>query len=93
MALAACFTVMTAQGVNDSIKTDTLPELIVNADGQIEMADKTLLLPTALEKKHSSNGFELLSVMQTTELDVPRTSAALNTSARRVENMPARLGW
>ena len=85
MALAACFTVMTAQGVNDSIKTDTLPELIVNADGQIEMADKTLLLPTILEKKHSSNGFELLSVMQTTELDVsPRTKSITTHSGGEV---------
>ena len=65
-----CLMATATQAQNDSIKNETLPEVVVNADGQIEMADKTVLLPTTLEKKHSANGFDLLSVMQTAELDV-----------------------
>jgi len=62
------------QAQNDSIKSETLPEIVVNADGQIETADKVVLLPTTIEKKHSANGFDLLNVMQMTELEVsPRT--------------------
>ena len=63
-----CLMTTIALAQTDSIKSETLPEVVVNADGQIEMADKTVLLPTTLEKKHSANGFDLLSVMQTAEL-------------------------
>ena len=63
-----------AQNAADSIRTESLPEIVVNADGQMETAEKAVLLPTMLEKKHAANGFDLLSVMQTTELEVsPRT--------------------
>ena len=76
---------MTTLAQTDSIKSKTLPEVVVNADGQIEMADKTVLLPTTLEKKHSSNGFDLLSVMQTAELDVsPRKRSITTHSGREV---------
>ena len=68
-----------AQNENDSIRAEALPEIVVNADGQIEMADKTVLLPTALEKKHSTNGFDLLSVMQTTELEVSPHTRSITT--------------
>ena len=37
-------TVMQAQ--TDSIRIESLPEIVVNADGQIETAEKTVLLPT-----------------------------------------------
>ncbi len=36
-------TVMQAQ--TDSIRIESLPEIVVNADGQIETAEKTVLLP------------------------------------------------
>ncbi len=68
-----------AQSETDSIKTETLPEVVVNADGQIEMADKTVLLPTMLEKKHSANGFDLLGVMQTAELEVSPRERSITT--------------
>ena len=48
-----CLMATATQAQNDSIKNETMPEVVVNADGQIEMADKTVLLPTTLEKKHS----------------------------------------
>ena len=37
-------TVMQAQ--TDSIRIESLPEIVVNADGQIETAEKTVLPPT-----------------------------------------------
>ena len=77
--IMVCLQVIAIQAQNDSIKTETLPEVVVNADGQIEMADKTVLLPTTLEKKHSSNGFDLLNVMQTAELDVSPHTRSITT--------------
>ena len=74
-----CLMTTITQAQNDSIKNETLPEVVVNADGQIEMADKTVLLPTTLEKKHSANGFDLLSVMQTVELDVSPHTRSITT--------------
>ncbi len=74
-----CLMATATQAQNDSIKNETLPEVVVNADGQIEMADKTVLLPTTLEKKHSANGFDLLSVMQTVELDVSPHTRSITT--------------
>ena len=67
----------------DSIRIESLPEIVVNADGQIETAEKTVLLPTMIEKKHSANGFDLLS--QTAELEVsPRTRSITTHSGREV---------
>ncbi|EGN56434.1 hypothetical protein PRBRB14_08420 [Hallella multisaccharivorax DSM 17128] len=63
----------------DSIKTDTLQEVVVTADGQIETADKAVLLPTTLEKRHSTNAFDLLSVMQPPELDVSSRTRNITT--------------
>lgn len=38
------------------------------------------LLPTMTEKKHSANGFDLLNVMQTAELEVsPRTRSVFRS--------------
>ena len=73
------------QAQTDSIRTESLPEIVVNADGQIETAEKAVLLPTMIEKKHSANGFDLLSVMQTVELEVsPRTRSITTHSGREV---------
>ena len=70
---------LSGKAQTDSISSKTLPDVVVNADGQIEMADKTVLLPTTLEKKHSNNGFDLLSVMQTAELDVSSHTRSITT--------------
>lgn len=42
--LFVTITDITAQ--TDSTKTEKLPEVIVTADGQIEMSNKALLIPT-----------------------------------------------
>ena len=69
-----CLVSTATRAQTDSIRTETLPEIVVNSDGQIETAEKAVLLPTMTEKKHSANGFDLLNVMQTAELEVsPRT--------------------
>ena len=69
----------------DSLKTKALPEVVVNADGQIETSEKTVLLPTQKEKRHAANGFDLLSVMPTAELEVsPRTKSITTLSGREV---------
>ena len=46
--LFVTITDITAQ--TDSTKTEKLPEVVVTADGQIEMSNKALLIPTQLEK-------------------------------------------
>lgn len=63
----------------DSIRTEMLQEVVVNADGQIETAQKTVLLPSLLEKKHASNGFDLLKVMQTADLEVSTRTHTVST--------------
>lgn len=69
---ALCFA---ASAQTDSTTTRTLDEVVVNAKGQIETAEKAVLTPTTLEKRHATNAFELLHVMQTPELDVsPRAN-------------------
>ena len=75
----ACLVATAAQAQTDSIRTESLPEIVVNADGQIETAEKAVLLPTMAEKKHSTNGFDLLNVMQTAELDVSPRSRSITT--------------
>lgn len=72
-------TVQSMQAQIDSTKTEKLPEIVVTADGQIEMSNKTLLIPTQLEKKHSANGFNLLYLMQFPELDVSARTRSITT--------------
>ncbi len=73
------FSVQSAKAQTDSTKTEKLPEVVVTADGQIEMSNKSLLIPTQLEKKHSANGFNLLYLMQTPELDVSASTRSITT--------------
>ena len=51
-----CLMATMIKAQTDSIRTEILPEIVVNADGQIETAEKTVLLPTTTEKKHSAKG-------------------------------------
>ena len=36
----------------DSLKNEKLPEVVVTAEGQIEMSNKTLLIPTQIGRAH-----------------------------------------
>lgn len=58
---------------------ETLDIAVVKGNSRIEKAEKSVLIPTALEKKHSVNGFDLLSVMQIPELDVSSDSKSIST--------------
>lgn len=83
--ISLCLTAATtafaqADDSNDSIRVEVLPEVVVTADGQIEMANKTLLMPTQLEKKHSANGFALLELMQTPDLQVSSSDRSITTN-------------
>lgn len=81
MCIAAATTAFSqTDEANDTITTEVLPEVTVTADGQIEMANKTLLMPTQLEKKHSANGFALLEIMQTPELQVSPSDRSITTN-------------
>lgn len=75
-------TVQGATAQTDSTKTEKLPEVVITAEGQIEMSNKTLLTPTQLEKKHSANGFNLLYLMQTPELEVSPRTRSITTHNR-----------
>src|SRR3712207_6234014 len=65
----------------DTVKVETLPEVMVNSDNQIETARKVVLLPSALERKHAINGLELLSVMNTPELEVDTYTRKITTKS------------
>lgn len=54
----------------DTLQAKSLPEVIVNGANQIETTRKTILRPTSLERKHATNGFELLDVMNSPELEI-----------------------
>lgn len=79
----ACLISATAQNeivlATDSVVTREVEEIVVNADGQIETAEKVVLLPKQLEKKHASNAFDLLNVMQTPDLEVSPQSRTIST--------------
>lgn len=60
-------------------KSQNLDEVIVKGNTKIEKADRTILFPTTLEKEHSVNGFDLLSVMQIPELDVSSDAKTIST--------------
>ncbi|WP_321331755.1 carboxypeptidase-like regulatory domain-containing protein [uncultured Bacteroides sp.] len=47
-----------------------LDEVVVTAKSQINQSDKTLLFPTELQKKHSTDGFSLLNNLMIPQLDV-----------------------
>ena len=60
-------------------KAEKLDEVVVKGNSRIEKAEKFILIPTALEKKHSVNGFDLLSVMQIPELNISSDSKSIST--------------
>lgn len=63
----------------DTLQVKTLPEVTVNSGSQIETPKKTVLLPTVLERKHSSNGLELLDVMNSPELEIDTYTHRITT--------------
>ena len=66
----------------DSI-SNTLDEVVVTADAQIETARKVILRPTKLEKKHSTNGYSLLENMNLPDFHVDASAKTISTIADR----------
>lgn len=60
-------------------KAENLDEVVVKGNTRIEKAEKSILIPTELEKKYSINGFDLLSVMQIPGLDVSSDAKSIST--------------
>lgn len=59
-------TILFSQNINDQ----TLPEVIVTNKTKIEKNDKTVLIPTKLEKKHAVNAIDLLNVIEIPEIEI-----------------------
>ena len=63
----------------DSVLTDTLPEMVVTAKGQIETADKAILVPTAALRKHAANALDLTGLMNVAGLVVSPQDKSVTT--------------
>ena len=63
----------------DSVMTDTLPEMVVTAKGQIETADKAILVPTAALRKHAANALDLTGLMNVAGLVVSPQDKSVTT--------------
>ena len=63
----------------DSVMTDTLPEMVVTARGQIETADKAILVPTAALRKHAANALDLTELMNVAGLVVSPQDKSVTT--------------
>lgn len=66
----------------DSI-SNTLDEVVVTADAQIETARKVILRPTKLEKKHSTNGYTLLENMNLPDFNINASAQIISTITGR----------
>lgn len=60
-----------AQQPTDSVQTRQLDEVKVTAKTQVETPVASLFLPTKLQKKHSTNGFQLLDYSKSPNLKYP----------------------
>lgn len=68
MMVALCAKAQTEE--TDSVDALHLQEVVIDGDASVETGKKTILYPTRLEKRHSSNGYQLLANMNLPELDV-----------------------
>lgn len=66
----------------DSVST-SLDEVTVTADTQIETAQKVILRPTKLDKKHSTNGYMLLENMNLQDFNVDASTQSISTQTGR----------
>lgn len=66
----------------DSI-SNTLDEVVVTADSKMETAQKVILRPTKLDKKHSTNGYSLLENMNLPDFMVNASAKTITTESGR----------
>ncbi len=81
--LALPFMAYAQQEVTTDSISNTLDEVVVTADAQIETAKKVILRPTKLEKKHSTNGYTLLENMNLPDFNVNASAKTISTVADR----------
>ena len=83
LLLAMPFMAFAQHGVTTDSLSNTLDEVVVTADAQIETARKVILRPTKLEKKHSTNGYSLLENMNLPDFNVNASAKSISTLAGR----------
>ncbi len=66
----------------DSIP-NTLNEVVITADSQVETAKKVILRPTKLDKRHSTNGYSLLENMNLPDFNVNASAKSISTISGR----------
>lgn len=64
---------------SQNIHNQTLPEIIVKNNTKIEKADKIVLIPTKLERKHTANAIDLLNLIEIPELEISSDSKRIST--------------
>lgn len=64
---------------SQNINNETLPEIIIKSDTKIEKADKSILIPTKLEKKHTVNAIDLLNLIEIPELEISSDTKRIST--------------
>lgn len=83
LSFALPFMAYAQQEVTTDSISNTLDEVVVTADAQIETAKKVILRPTKLEKKHSTNGYSLLENMNLPDFNVDASAKYISTVAGR----------
>lgn len=63
---------------------EILDEIVVTAKSQINQSDKTLLFPTELQKKHSTDGFSLLNNLMIPQIDVDVLKKGVSSRGKAV---------
>lgn len=83
LLLVLPFMAYAQQEVTTDSLSNTLDEVVVTADTQIETAKKVILRPTKLEKKHSTNGYALLENMNLPDFNVNASAKSISTISGR----------
>lgn len=83
LALSLPFQAYSQQEIPADSTVTELNEIVVTADKQIETAQKVILRPTKLEKKHSTNGYVLLENMNLPDFNVNASQQSISTSTGR----------
>ncbi len=79
LLLALPFIAYAQQEIASDSISNTLEEVVVTAEAQIETAKKVILRPTKLEKKHSTNGYSLLENMNLPDFNVNPSNQTIST--------------
>ena len=82
-ALAMPFMLHARHEENTDSISNTLGEVVITADAQIETAKKVIIRPTRLEKKHSTNCYTLLENMNLPYFNVDASAQTLSTITGR----------